>query len=345
MRIPNPLRHRRPIVVVLAAGALGLVMAMPAPALADDKGDARRFFNAAQEAFKEGRYVDAARAYEEAARLAPHPAPVINAGDAWQKAGEYAQAARAFQRALKMKEASEQDRVDATDRLARLQPKLGIIELIGASTMRARVDDNEIQGGERVYVFPGEHTVTLVGIEGAKTRTLNVAAGTARTVELDSLRPVSGETASGESGSGSGNGEDGGTTSPSKAGISPLTWVAYGVGAVGLGVGGFFGLQANGDKDDFNAAVDDGDGDGAQKAFDSFGDNKRNANIGVAIGGVGLVTGTVLLITGLLGGDSEQTGGPSPARPQRVSKAKKRGPDVGFTATGSGGAIFARGRF
>src|SRR5690606_16244811 len=66
----------------------------PAPAPGDD---ARPFYAAAQRAFNEGRYVDAAHGFEQAFKLKPHPAPLINAGDAWDKAGEYALAARAYQ--------------------------------------------------------------------------------------------------------------------------------------------------------------------------------------------------------------------------------------------------------
>ena len=195
------------------------------------KDDARRFFTAARKAFDEGRYEDAARAFEEAARLKPHPAPIINAGDAWQKAGEYALAARAFQRVLKMKQASEQDRIDATDRLAQLQPKLGVVELMGADTIRAKVGDEEFRGGDRIYVFPGEYVVTLVDVDGAKTRTLSVKAGTARTVDLDSLRPAK-PASGGATSSSQTSGGDGGDSKP--GGISTTTWLAYGIGALGV---------------------------------------------------------------------------------------------------------------
>lgn len=317
----------------LAATLVVVGIASSVPAAADEKADARRFFDAAQTAFSEGRYVDAARAYEEAARIAPHPAPIINAGDAWQKAGEYAQAARAFQRVLKMKEASEQDRVDATDRLARLQPKLGIIELVGAASLKVRVGDVEFSGGERVYVFPGEHTVTLVGVEGAKVKTLDVAAGTARTVEIDGLRPSGGSSSEG----GGQVGVD--TTTPTeKGGISPVTWVAYGVGAAGLGAAAFFGLQANSAESDFNRAVDDGDRAKAESARGDFNDNKVLANVTAGIGLAGIATGTVLLIVGLSGDSSSK---------EKTARTRRgfRSADVGVTPLRSGGAVYASGRF
>src|SRR5687767_14279506 len=79
-----------------------LVLALSAGAAAQGKDEARRFFNAGQKAFAAGRYVESAKAFEEAFRLKPHPAPLINAGDAWEKAGELALAARSFQRVLKL---------------------------------------------------------------------------------------------------------------------------------------------------------------------------------------------------------------------------------------------------
>src|SRR5690606_34061904 len=117
--------------------------------------DAGRFFQAAQRAYDEGRFVDAAHGFEQAFKIKPHPAPLINAGDAWDKAGEYALAARAYQKVLSLKQATEQDRIDATDRLTRISPKLGLIELVGNAKMRARIDDEEFRGGDRVYLFPG----------------------------------------------------------------------------------------------------------------------------------------------------------------------------------------------
>ena len=71
---------------------MATAQAADAEAPADDAG---RFFQAAQRAYDEGRYVDAAHGFEQAFKIKAHPAPLINAGDAWDKAGEYALAARA----------------------------------------------------------------------------------------------------------------------------------------------------------------------------------------------------------------------------------------------------------
>ena len=112
---------------------------------------ARRFFNSGQKAFQAGRFIEAAKAFEEAFRLKPHPAPLINAGDAYEKAGELAKAARIYERVMTLEQSGEQDRSDATDRLAKVTPELGRIELGGVASIKARIDDEEYHGGDRVW--------------------------------------------------------------------------------------------------------------------------------------------------------------------------------------------------
>jgi tetratricopeptide (TPR) repeat protein len=288
----------------------------------DPSAMARRFFNSGQKAFAEGRFTDAAKAFEEAYRIKPHPAPLINAGDAWEKAGEYAQAARTYQRVLEMDEATEQDRADAVDRLSRLNPKLGIIELIGEQSLRARVDDDEFRGGSRVYVFPGEHKVTLVDVDGAKVRTLDVAAGTTRSVDLGTLRPGEKdqpeETAAARPIDSTPDGTE------QRGGIRPLTWVAFGVGAVGVAGAVYFGLQVNDAEQSYN---DDPNRDD----LDRFNQNKLFTNVSLGVAAVGVGVGTFFLI-------------------QDLGKKKKPAEPVGMAPVDAvplpGGAMFVgRGRF
>ncbi len=276
---------------------LGLSLLSAAPqavAQADEpeaeEGDAaRRFFDAAQRAFSEGRYVEAAHGFEQAYKHKPHPAPLINAGDAWDKAGEYAKAARAYQGVLTLAAANEQDRIDATDRLTRISPKLGVIELVGSKALRARIGDEEFRGGARVYLFPGEHRVTLVDVDGSGERLIALVAGTERSVELSTLLPAKSPTA----GAGDER-EPGGDAPEAHAGIRPLTFAAHGVGALGLIGGVVFGLQVNAAEDDYNQAP-------SQEALDRFKQNRLLTNIGFGVGLVGVGVGTFLLIQDLDG--------------------------------------------
>jgi tetratricopeptide (TPR) repeat protein len=292
----------------------------------DAAADARRFFEAAQKAFDAGRYVDAARAFEDAFHLKPHPAPLINAGDAWEKAGEYAKAAQDFQQVLGLKQSTDQDRADAIDRLARLKPQLGTIELLGKAGQRVRVDDNEFKGGDKVYVFPGKHKVTLLDVDGARLRTLDVAAGTVRSVELSTLMPTEEEIQQ-QHASHAGGGAHGGG-----GGIRPLTWVAYGVGVVGLAGTAVFGLQANSAANSFDQNPNRDD-------YDRFNQDKLLTNISLGVGVVGVGVGTVLLLSDLKR---------SRTAPQSDTSRTRHGGSVAVDVAPlprGGGMVTARGRF
>ncbi len=319
-------------VVALAAGALP-APAQAAPPPQEKVEDAKHFFEAASKAFDEGRFVDAARAFEEAFRIKPNPAPLINAGDAWEKAGEYANAARDYQKVLKLEQSSQQDRVDAIDRLARLKPQLGTIELLGKPGQRVRVDDEEFKGGDSVFVYPGPHRVSLIDVDGAKVRALNIAAGTVRSVDVASLQPAPGaKRTSGDSGDGEGGAaHDAGAQ---QGGVRPVTWIAFGVGGVGAIGAVVFGLSANSAASSFDAQPN-------QTDYDTFNRNKLLTNVSLGVGIVGVGVGTVLLLRDL------KKGRAAPAD----HTATRRGPrprgyvTVDIAPLTGGGALVTRGAF
>ncbi|MEB2323715.1 MAG: hypothetical protein OZ921_14485 [Sorangiineae bacterium] len=310
--------------VTLAAG----LAAGPARALGGEAADAKHFFDAATKAFDEGRYVDAARAFEEAFRIKPNPAPLLNAGDAWEKAGEYANAARDYQKVLKLAQSTEQDRVDAIDRLARLKPQLGTIELLGRPEQRVRLDDEEFQGGDSVFVYPGAHRVSLVDVDGARVRALNVAAGTVRSVDLASLMPAPKPRARPSDATGP-DGDAG--AAPGRARVGPMTWVAYGVGGAGLVGALVFGIQANSAASSFDERPNRDD-------YDAFNTSKLLTNVCLGVGLVGVGVGTALLV-----GDLKK----SPAQPAReAARPAARGfVTVDVAPLRGGGALVTRGAF
>lgn len=297
----------------------------------DSAADARRFFDAAQKAFDAGRYTDAARAFEDAFHIKPDPAPLIDAGDAWEKAGEYAKAAQDFQRVLGLKKSTSQDRADAIDRLSRLKPQLGTIELLGKADQRVSVDDNEFKGGDKVYVFPGKHKVTLLDVDGAKLRTLDVAAGTVRSIKLSTLKPSQEELVKAHQNQ-SGEGEHGVSGG---GGIRPLTWVAYGVGVVGLAGTAVFGLQANSAANSYDANPNRSD-------YDRFNQDKLLTNISLGVGIVGVGVGTVLLLGDLK--RSHEAPQSDTSRGSRPHHSASVAVDVAPLPRG-GGMVVTRGRF
>lgn len=279
---------------VLAVGAFAATLVAASGASAQGKDEARRFFNSGQKAFAAGRFIEAAKAFEEAFRLKPHPAPLINAGDSYEKAGELAKAARIYERVMTLEQSGEQDRSDATDRLAKVTPQLGRIELGGGASIKVRIDAEEYHGGDRVWVEPGEHMVTLVDVDGAKKRTVDVAGGATASVELSSLMPGAGKALVEEK-------KEPVVDEPvgpidegpkKKGGIRAPTFIAFGLAAVGLGGGIYFGLQVNDAEKKYND-------DPNQDDLDRFKKNKLYANIGFGVAAAGAITGTILLVMDL----------------------------------------------
>ncbi len=105
----------------------------------------------------------------------------------------------------------------------------------------------------------------------------------------------------------------GGAALTADSGSSMRTWsyVAFGVGVVGLGAGTLFALQAKGDYDDANAFcpsfpcnLTQDRADQREELADSADGKKTLAIVGFAAGGVGLAAGTALFL--MSSGQSEQ---------------------------------------
>lgn len=306
-----------------------LLSGAPAYAQKGGKDEARRFFNAGQKAFQAGRYVEAAKAFEEAFRLKPHPFALINAGDAWEKSGDTALAARTFQRVLKLEQSGEQDRGDATERLAKLTPKLGIIELQGDPSQRARVDQDEFVGGDRVYVTPGEHVVTLVDVDGAKERKVDLAAGASRGVDLATLKPDADKDPgpTGKDPEPTPDEDPVKDAGPTKSGgVRAPTWIFFGLTAVAAGGAVYFGLQVNDAEKKFNDQP-------TREEYDRFEKNKLYTNVAIGVAGVSAAVGTFLLIKDL--------GRKVPAEKQ----SRVQLPSVGVAPLSGGGVLVGAGRF
>jgi hypothetical protein len=90
--------------------------------------------------------------------------------------------------------------------------------------------------------------------------------------------------------------------------LPPLMWVGFGVGAVGLGLGTVFALQAKSKTDDGNGKCDQAGPDGQKNwcnasegaaASSLYGDARTDrtiAIVGFVAGGIGVATGVTMLI-------------------------------------------------
>jgi hypothetical protein len=184
---------------LLAAFALAITLSSPCRAgeREGEPGDdatrerASRSFGEAKAAFALHKYTAAGAAFEEAARLVPHPATWLDAAAAWEAAGELARAAEDCDRALALA-ADGAPAADATHRLERLAPKIATLDLRGRPALLARVD-----GGDPTPVpakrrlAPGHHRVVAREPGSGEERSVEVelAAGEAREVDLDATLP------------------------------------------------------------------------------------------------------------------------------------------------------------
>src|SRR5438445_551534 len=114
--------------------------AFAGPATDDVHKRAAESFREAQAAFERREFAAAAAAFEQAARYEPHPAPLLNAADAWERVGDLARAAEDCDLVLAMPSLSEPSRADAERRLARLLPRVATLVVRGPRTALIRID-------------------------------------------------------------------------------------------------------------------------------------------------------------------------------------------------------------
>ena len=185
----------RPCAPALLVGVALVASGAAAEPDADARRKADEAFQTAKQQLALGQFAAAAASYERAADLVPHPAPLLDAADAWERASDPARAGDDCERALSLIASShgEDDRRDVDYRrdaeqcLARLSPLLAIVELRGPRTMTARVDSGppvSVPGRRRL--MPGRHVAVATDLETRQTHSVafDVAAGEARTVDL-----------------------------------------------------------------------------------------------------------------------------------------------------------------
>lgn len=248
----------------------------------------------ARAAFDAKDYEVAARTFEEAYRLKPHPATQYNAALAWEKAGELARAADAFESALDSEGLDEGRASASRERLAALKRQLGYLFVskpIGATVSVAHVEKLAIPA--KIHLTPGKHEVVARRPDGStQKKTISVRAGESVDVAFE--------------GEGLGPGpapvpeEPQPKTSPvadeptDEGSCSQCTWgwIAIGAGAVGAGVGTYFGLRTLAARDEFEDS-NRTDADARDRAVSSR--TLSNVGFGVAIVGIGV--GVTLLLT------------------------------------------------
>jgi hypothetical protein len=268
------------------------------PATADEAAD---WDQKARVAFGQGDFAGAARAFEEAYRVKPHPATKYNAALAWEKAKEPARAADAFESALAMDGLDDGRAKAARARLAVLKPVLGYVFVekpIGATVTVAHVADAPVPA--RFHLAPGSHELLVKRRDGSVVKQpVTLKAGTTISVEVEVAGPVAAAAVEELKpvGDAPGSRTPAQRDSPKQAskGCSSCTWgwVALGGAVVAAGAGGYFGLATLSARDDFE---DSGktDADARDRAIQ----NRTLANVAFGVAAVAGGVGLYLVLSG-----------------------------------------------
>jgi hypothetical protein len=182
MRLVGP---RSRLVMALSVVLAASLVASEARAQ-DPKVQAAKSFAAGSEAYARKDFSAAARAFEDAYRIAPRGAAAYNAGLAWESAGEHARAADDYTQALEASDLGAAERADATGRLRGLERRLGRLTLSSPTGTRLTLDDLDLPGSTAdVHLEPGKHAVRAEYLGGrSESRSVVVRAGAAQSLKL-----------------------------------------------------------------------------------------------------------------------------------------------------------------
>lgn len=282
-----------------------------------DRATARELARDGQAAFDRGDYANAADRFARADALVHAPTLLLALARSQAKLGQFVQAYESYSRILRegvpesspavFKKAFE----DAKKEVEPVRARVGwvTIEVKGPPSPRVTIDDTPVPAaaiGVRRAINPGGHVVKAdaEGFSSAQ-QSISVAEGESASVALtlEASPDAPGAAAGGPMPAPS----SGGPTviepppdAPRVSGGTPRTlgFVALGVGAAGLVVGGVTGVLAMGKHGDLEDACAQGRCPASQQdTLDSYRTLGTISTIGFVVGGVGAVTGVTLLLT------------------------------------------------
>ena len=282
-----------------------------------DKAAANALFDDGKRLTAEGRYDEACTKFEASMALIPRLGVQLNLANCYEQLGKTASAWITFSEAAVVAHRMDDPREGyARDRLAALAPRLARLTITvadAAEGLEVRRDGSLVPAslyGVGVPVDPGEHTLeaSAPGHHPWSTRVRLTTDGQSMQVQVPVLevapgppRPVAAPPASAAVAP---RGPLDLVDAPAtpRHSLTPraiATWSAFGIGAVGVGVGTYFGLSArslwSGARPGCDAARVCADG-----AYDDAVTARRHGNfstVAFAVGGVALATGAVLYLT------------------------------------------------
>ena len=272
-----------------------------------DKSLATQLFKEGRALVDQGKYAEGCRKLEESQRLDPGGGTLLNLALCHEKEGRTATAWAEFTEALGIARKDDRpQRIEiAQQHIEALEPTLSrlVIQVPPASDLpdlEIRRDGTAIRRaawGTAMPVDPGDHvieafalgkipwkqTVTVGGKAESKTITVPVLEN-APAVAMPAAPPPQAPSSN--------------TFVELRRPVNPAAWVAYGIGAAGVGVGTYFGLRAMADQKtaDENCPQERCTRAGTSANNDAI----RAANIstvGFGVGLVGVGLGTLLVLT------------------------------------------------
>jgi PEGA domain/Tetratricopeptide repeat len=252
------------------------LLALAAPALADEGSDARKAkeaFAAAQKLYKADRYTEAIAKFEEAYAAKPHPVIYFNIARCYEQLGDAPKAIKAYKDYLRLMPQAK-DREAVAESIATLEKKVKDKQLAhltvatDPATARVEIDGKAASGTPATAELPpGTHQVvaSLEGYEKAE-RSFSVTAGQVvdLTVTLHRTSELKTPALTASASSDAPKKDDLSTTTPLTSSAQPagqltqsgseqprkrvFTWVAGGVAVAGLGAGVALGVLASGES-------------------------------------------------------------------------------------------------
>jgi hypothetical protein len=307
--------------MAVQCGALGIVCAgllTPVPAAAQssdaDRALAESLFETGRKLMTEKKYAEACPKLAESFRLDPTTGTLLNLAVCHRDEGRIASAWAEFKDAAAL--ARRDGRADreqfAQEQVAALEPRLprltisvaGGAEAEGLSVSRDGTALGQPVWGVPIAVDPGKHAIvatapgrrkweTTIEIGERENKTVTVPA-----LEVDPSAGTTAETGTPPPQPTAGTGDSGPAPEPGvNKGKRTASYIAFGVGAVGLGVGTIFGINAMSKKSD----SDDNCTPGCNQTGVDLSEDARTAarisTVGFGVGLVGIGVGTWLLLT------------------------------------------------
>ena len=329
---------RQRLAVGIGFAYIGFSFAAMAEPTSADKSLATQLFKEGRTLVDQGKYAEGCRKLEESQRLDPGGGTLLNLALCHEKEGRTATAWAEFTEALGIARKDDRpQRIEmAQQHIVSLEPTLSrlVVQVPQSSDLpdlEIKRDGTSIRRaawGTAMPVDPGEHVLEAFALGKIPWKQTVTVGGNAETksIAVPTLEnaPVVATPAQTTPGSGT----SGGTSYVEvKKPINPAAWVAFGIGAAGIGVGSYFGIRAmNEQQTADNACPQDRctrDGSSANADAIKFA-NISTVGFGVGVLGVGL--GTFLLLTR-----------GSTTVPSNAASSKWANPrDVAFDVTGQG---------